>query len=324
VQSHEGMLSDCHACHNTISSSGTGPHGTHEFGNNWAQGSPDHIGKSGAACDACHGPDERGTILSKSQTDQTLTTSVFGSKPLFRGAIVGCFLCHSGSGDLTPTPWSGATAANITTNTTSGKTITFKLAVADGNGLLTTPGFMVRVITPPANGMVGITNWSQTNWAAIYTSDPGFVGTNTFTFAAWNTYVDSALYSGTVVVTQGVFALFAKAQVPPTIPATWVTPFAVVATPSNIVGTLSYDWDFGDGAAHRTNQYTSHSYTTAGVFGWKVISQVTAPTGTARVTNSGSLTVTAPMSVSAVASGGNLILSWPQPNGDALLKKPHS
>jgi hypothetical protein len=216
-----------------------------------------------------------------------------------------------------------ATSANVTTNTASGKPVTFTLTVADGNSpkQLTNNGFMVRVITPPANGLVGITNWNNTNWAAIYTSNPGFVGTNTFTFAAWNTYVDSALYTGTVVVTQGVFALSAKALVPPTIPATWVAPFGVVATPSNFVGTVSYDWDFGDGSAHRTNQYTAHSYTTFGAFNWKVISQVTGATGTARATNSGSLTVTAPMAVTATASGGNLSLSWPQPSGDALLEK---
>ena len=38
VQSHEGMLSDCNACHNTIPTGArTGPHGAHEFGDNWAE-----------------------------------------------------------------------------------------------------------------------------------------------------------------------------------------------------------------------------------------------------------------------------------------------
>jgi hypothetical protein len=303
-----------------------GPHGAHEFGDNWAEaGAVNHIGKSGSACNACHGPDERGTILSKSQTDQQVFTSVFGAKDLFRGAFVGCYLCHSGSGSLTPTPWLAATAANVTTNIASGTPITFKLTVADNNTpkQLTNNAFMVRVISPPANGMVGITNWNKTNWAAIYNPDPGFVGTNTFTFAAWNTYVDSALYTGTIVVTQGVFSISAKTLVPPSYPSTWSAPFTVLPTLSNVVGTVSYDWNFGDASAHNTNQYATHAYADVGSYPWSVISRLLTNGVSARTTtNSGTIVIAPPVSLVATGNGSNVVLSWPQSAAALLEQSP--
>ena len=329
VQSHEGMLSDCNACHNTIPTGAgrVGPHGAHEFGQNWVDGTASHIGQSGTVCNGCHGTNERGTILSKSQSDQALNTaanSVFSQKTLFRGAIIGCYLCHSGSGNLTPTPWSAATAADVRTNTASGSPITFKLTVADGNNpkQLTNNAFLVRVITQPANGTVGITNYNKTNWVAVYFPNPGFVGTNTFTFAAWNTYVDSDLYTGTIVVTQGVFSISAKALVPASYPANWSAPFNVQPTASNVVGTVTFDWNFGDASPHSTSQNTAHAYALSGNYNWQVISKVTATGGgSASTTNSGTISITAPMVVSATAGGGNFTLSWPQPTGDALLEK---
>jgi len=328
VQSREGMLSDCHACHNTIPTGAgkVGPHGAHEFGDNWAEvGAVNHIGNSGAACNACHGQNERGTILSQSQTDQQITTSRYGAKDLFRGAIVGCYLCHRGSGNLTATSWIAATAANVTTNIASGVPITFKLAVADANNpkQLTNNAFLVRVISPPANGMVGITNWNKTNWAAIYNPNPGFVGTNTFTFAAWNTYVDSALYTGTIIVTQGVFSISAKTLVPPSYPATWSAPFTVLPTLTNVVGTVTFDWDFGDASAHSTNQYSTHAYAVAGNYSWSVISRLlTNGVSAQTTTNSGTIAIGAPVSLLATAVGNSIVLSWPQTAASLLEQSP--
>jgi len=328
VQSHEGMLSDCHACHTTIPTGAgkVGPHGAHEFGQNWVDGTPNHIGSSGAACNACHGADERGTILSKSQTDQILNAdpaSVFSPKDLFRGAFVGCYLCHSGSGSLTATPWIAATAANVSTNTASGAPLAFKLTVADANNpkQLTNNAFLVRVISQPANGTVGITNWNKTNWTAIYIPDPGFVGTNTFTFAAWNTYVDSALYTGTIVVTQGVFAISAKTLVPTNYPATWSAPFTVLPTLSNVVGTVTFDWNFGDASSHSTNQYATHAYASAGSYPWSVISRLlTNGVSVRTTTNSGTIVIGPPVTLLASGAGSSIVLSWPQ-TAEALLEQ---
>lgn len=322
VQADLGMLSDCTACHNTIPGSGVGPHGAHEFGQNWAQGgNPDHIGNSGAACNACHGSNERGTILSQSKSDQILSTTSFGDKYLFRGAIIGCYLCHSGSGSLNPTKWSAATAADVATNTASGKSVLMRLPIADANSptQITNKSFFVRIISQPVNGSVGITNLNATNWAAVYVPDAGFVGTNTFTYAAFNTYVDSALYNGTVVVTQGVYSISAQALVPASYPAAWPVPFGVVATPSNIIAKVSYDWDFGDGSSHNTNQYAVHTYGAPGNYTWKVIStvQATSPKST---TNSAAILIGGPVLLSAVSAPGFVTLSWPRTLADALLE----
>ncbi len=322
VQSHEGMLSDCNACHNTIPSTGVGPHGAHEFGNNWADGG--HFGKSGAngdGCDACHGGDESGTILSKSQSDQTLSTGAYGSKKLFRGAIVGCYLCHDSSGNPgSATSWKAAIAANVSTNTTSGARLVIPLSVRDTN----TPiqSVTARVISQPANGTVGVTNWNTTNWAAIYYPNQGFVGTNKFTFAAWNSFVDSALYTGTVAVAQGPFSISAQTLVPPSYPATWSAPFTVLPTLSNVVGTVTFDWNFGDASSHSTNQYATHAYASAGNYPWSVVSRLLTNGVSARtITNSGTVVIGPPASLLASGAGNSVVLSWPKTTADALLEQ---
>jgi hypothetical protein len=269
-------------------------------------------------------PYGRGTELSELKSDHIIVTGKYGSKGGYRGYRVGCFTCHNGTSEGTATPWKPVISANVTTNTVSGVPIAIKLTLVDTNSpsQLTNSAFLVRVISQPANGTVGIrTNGNITNWVATYFPDAGFVGTNTFTFAAWNTYVDSALYTGTVAVAQGPFSITAKALVPPGYAALWSVPFAVVPTLSNVVGAISFDWSFGDGSAHSTNQYPTHAYPAPGVFNWKVISTVTNPGASARRTNSGNITITAPMRVNVASSGSQLLLAWPQPTGDALLEQ---
>jgi hypothetical protein len=294
----------------------------HVANNSWISG---HMNSS-SACETCHGSGPsnfgNGTELSEAKADRTISTGTFGTKTFWRGYRIGCYTCHNGSSTGSSTPWSPATIANVGTNTTSGTPVFIPLAAQDINTTL--QPVTVRVITQPSNGTVEMTNWNTTNWAAIYYPDQGFVGTNIFTFAAWNTRVDSLLRTGTVVVAQGPFSISAKAFVPTNYPLAWAAPFGVVAAPSNIVGTLTYDWNFGDGSAHRTNQYTTHAYTVGGAYNWRVISTVSAPTGSASTTNSGTIGISAPMVVTASASGGNLTLTWPQPTGDALLEQTAS
>lgn len=316
-QGHGGMILECRVCHDPNPPSADddgGPHGMHATTSAWVTGGHKD---SAADCAACHGSNLRGTELSDTKAERTY--SVFGTKTFWAGQRIGCFTCHNGSGSGSSTPWRPAVISNVASNTTSGAKVFVPLSVRDTN--TTVQSVTVRVISQPANGTVGLTNWNTTNWAAIYYPDPGFVGTDTFNFAAWNTRVDSLLRTGTVSVTQGPFSLSAKALVPPSFAATWAAPFGVMATPSNVVGVLTYDWDFGDGAAHSTNQFASHAYVAAGVYNWKVISRVTAPGGTASATNSGSIAISAPLSLRAIASGPALILSWPQPTGDALLEQ---
>ena len=95
LQGHEGMLSQCSTCHTTVPTTTTGgPHGLHPIGATWVSRHQDVAGSGGAAaCQACHGTDYRGTVLSRSQSDQTLAGNSFP-----RGTIIGCYSCHNGPG----------------------------------------------------------------------------------------------------------------------------------------------------------------------------------------------------------------------------------
>lgn len=304
VQGHDGMLSDCNACHTTTPTSGSGPHGAHYFGQNWVS---DHKGKSGAACNACHDADESGSILSLAQKDETLSSS-FGDKRLWRGYRVSCYLCHSGSGDLSAGPAS-PTVTNVSTNTVNGAPVVMRLPAVDGNN----PSLVLtlRIISQPPRGTVGITNTSTTNWFATYYPDPGFVGTERFTFAAWNGASDSNLGTGTVAVAQGPFSINATAMVPPTFPAGWAAPFSVVARLVNIETNVIYDWNFGDGTAHGTNHHTSHAFAAPGNYTWKVVASVQGSPAVAS-TNSGSILIGDAAGLAIMQSGSSVVISWPQ------------
>jgi hypothetical protein len=325
IQGHSGMVSECTACHNDGRSEG-GPHDMHETSDNWADGG--HF-NGNSACENCHGMNGtstygRGTELSELKSDHFISTGSYGTKGGWRGYRVGCFTCHNGSSEGSATPWGASSSANLTTNTSSGTPVAFKLPVTDGNSpnQLTNKSFLVRVISQPANGTVGITNWNTTNWTAVYIPDPGFVGTNTFTFAAWNTYVDSDLYTGTIAVTQGVFSISAKTLVPPSYPANWSAPFTVLPTPSNVVGAVTFDWNFGDASSHSTNQYATHAYASAGNYPWSVISRLLTNGVSARTTtNSGTIVVGPPVILAASRVGSSVVLSWPQTVADALLEQ---
>ncbi len=310
VQGHQGTLSDCNACHSTIPGSGQGPHGAHEFGPNWVDG---HISVGDSpTCMNCHGADERGTILSLAQKDETLTSS-FGTKQLWRGFRVGCYLCHQGSGTISQNPVGPAIVTSLSTNTTSGKPVVMTLAATDPNTPAQT--LELRIISQPAGGMVGLSNR-----VATYYPEPGFVGTETFTFAAWNGATDSNLGTGVVAVAQGAFSIKASTQVPPSYPAGWPAPFGVIATPSNVTANVTYDWNFGDASPHRTNDHATHAYAAPGTYAWSVISTVQAiPLKSA--TNSGSIVIGNPVQLSAAQAENLVALVWPRTAADAILEQ---
>jgi hypothetical protein len=315
IQGHIGMVSECTTCHNNPSSSG-GPHGMHIVDNGWAGGGHDNNG----SCEACHGSDLRGTELSEAKGDRSLDAGNYDGS-FWRGQRIGCWTCHDGADSPgSTTSWRRASVTNVDTNTTSGASVFIPLTAKDTN---TTPQTLtVRVISQPANGTVGITNWNTTNWAAIYFPDPGFVGTNKFTFAAWNTRIDSLLRTGTVSVTQGPFSISAKTLVPTSYPATWSAPFAVLPNPSNVVGTVTFDWDFGDASPHSTNQYATHTYASANNYPWSVISRLLTNGVSARTTtNSGIIVIGPPVTLAANRLGSSVVLSWPQFAGDALVEQ---
>ncbi len=317
LQGHVGVMVECTACHvtmpaNAASMSG-GPHGMHPISQDWVNTHHDLVGGNRAQCQACHGTDYRGTVLSRAQADRVFTLgSDQGSTQvtLFRGALVGCYTCHLGPSEGDANPSAAPTVANVTTNTTNDKAVALTLP-ATGSGLT------VRIISQPANGSVGL---NTNTGVATYFPTPGFVGSDTFTFAAYDGAKNSNLGTGTVAVTQGPSGISAQPQVPPSYPAAWPVPFGVVATLSNLTGSIIFNWDFGDGSAHGTDQFAAHTYALPGSYTWTVTSTFQGSISSATTSNNGTIVIGSPVRLSAAASGGSVTVSWPQTVADTLLE----
>ena len=301
LQGHVGVMSECTACHtNSPSTTTGGPHGMHPVGQTWVNGHQSPAESNPSACQACHGTDYRGTVLSR-----MLATRTVNGQNLFQGAIVSCYACHNGPGGSGSAP-AAPTASNVSTNTTSGKPVSFTLPVA-GTGA--TP----RLITLATNGSVGL---DTNTHVATYFPNPGFVGTDRFTFAAYNGSRNSTLVTGTVVVAQGPYSISAVAHVPPNYPAGWTVAFSVVPTVSNNAAPATFNWNFGDGSPHSTNQYAAHAYALPGMYNWNVMSTV----GTFSTMNSGTIMIGNPEILTATRAGNQVSISWPNSIADTLLQ----
>ncbi len=315
IQGHAGVMIECTSCHTSMSLTSTtakgGPHGMHPVGSSWAKDHHDFIGNL-ADCQACHGTDYRGTALSRMQATRAISISMDGtpiSFPTFKGAEVGCYNCHNGPFSEDPNTAANPVASNVTTNTLNSAALTFALPVSGA-------GAVARVMVQPAHGSVGVSNN-----VATYFPEAGFVGADTFTFAAWNGSKNSTLATGTVAVAQGPFSLVAKALVPASYPANWAVPFTAVATPINVNVAPTYDWNFGDGSAHRTNQYPTHVYSGAGTFNWSVTASVMSGATTVSTNLSGTIIIGEPVSIAATATGSYIQVFWPQTLADVLVEQ---
>ena len=97
MQGHVGMLADCQGCHATSPGLTGGPHGLHVIGQQWVNSHPDYVDQNGnAPCQACHGTDYRGTVLSRAQGDRSFAGEDGGSVKFKRGDLIGCYSCHNG------------------------------------------------------------------------------------------------------------------------------------------------------------------------------------------------------------------------------------
>jgi hypothetical protein len=233
----------------------------------------------------------------------------YGTKNYWRGRVVSCYDCHNGPSESDPSTHPQAVAQNVSTNTTSGASVAMTLS-ATGSGTMT-----YRIVSQPAHGSVGLSNN-----VATYFAEPGYVGTDQLTFAAWNGWVDSNLATGTVAVAQGPFSISAVATVPLSFPVGWPAPFGVTAAPSNLVGTTRFEWNFGDGSAAVTDPHPTHVYAMEGTYSWFVISLVESGLNIARATNTGTVVVTGPEHLDFTWASPNLLISWPAYPGDALLE----
>jgi hypothetical protein len=191
LQGHVGTIGECVTCHNTSpSTTNGGPHGMHPIGAAWVTFHHDASG-SRTACRACHGTDYRGTVLSRSLGDRTLSTP-FGTKVFWRGFTIGCYTCHNGPSSSERNPNRAPVVQNLSATSPAGAPVVIALVASDPDGNALT----LRIVSQPANGTVGLSGTTAT-----YVPFGGFSGPDPFTYAAWDGMTDSNL--GTVTVSVG-------------------------------------------------------------------------------------------------------------------------
>jgi hypothetical protein len=284
LQGHVGTIAECSTCHAQVPAMTlNGPHGMHPIGSQWVSDHHDAMDGNRAKCQACHGLDYRGTVLSRSFAARTLSTK-FGTKTLFRGATVSCYMCHNGPSTSGASPNRAPVAVNLSATTTAGVGVAISLSATDADSNPLT----YRIVSQPANGTVSLSGRTAT-----YYPFDGFVGAETFTYAAWDGSVDSNLATVTVTVTGQPCTISASASAPSSATVGTGVQFTASATASNCSSGVTYDWNFGDGTAHSSAQNPSHTYNSASTFTWTM----TAAAGGVTAVKSGSITAsTAPSS----------------------------
>jgi hypothetical protein len=318
IQGHAGVMIECTACHTSMAANNTtafaGPHGMHPIGANWISFHHDaiHGDVDRQKCAACHGADYRGSVLSKAQADRSFNVNLDAGSftlNLFRGAQVGCYNCHNGPSTSSITTNAPPTATSVATNTFSGVPVALVLPVSGA-------GAVARLITQPARGSVGLSNN-----VATYFPDAGFVGTDAFTFAAWDGRKNSLIATASVAVAQGPFGLAARAFAPAEWPAEWPAPFTVVSTVTNLTAPTVIAWNFGDGSAPDTAANAKHAYAEPGVYLWSVVASVTDGLMQRVVTNTGSITIRPAVQLSTTALPGGVSFAWQPAQADTVIEE---
>jgi len=75
-------------------------------------------------------------------------------------------------------------------------------------------------------------------------------------------------------------------------------PFSTTVTAQGCVGTVAYDWNFGDGSPHGTTATPTHAYAAAGVYAWTMTASADGQT----TSEAGSITITAGCSLTSTAT----------------------
>jgi hypothetical protein len=160
----------------------------HPLGAAWVNAHGDYAEGNSSSCQACHGTDYRGGVLSAAQSTWTASTR-YGSKNFWRGYRIGCYTCHNGPNSESASSNHAPVVVNtsIDTDYDTAANVTLSASDSDANALT------LRIVTQPAHGAVALANR-----VATYTPEAGFVGDEEFTFAASDTKADSNL--GRVVV----------------------------------------------------------------------------------------------------------------------------
>jgi hypothetical protein len=195
-QKHVGVLAECTSCHGTSPLAvSSGPHGLHPLGQSWVT---DHHDSPNAQCAACHGINGEGTVLCRAHTARTLTASFDGgplTRQTWRGYQFTCYTCHLGANNSNRTSNQAPTVPNRGATTGIDTPLALGLTASDPDGPQTP---VLRIITQPDNGTVALVGTNAT-----YQPFAAFAGTDTFTYAAFDSQLDSNLGTVTVTVVDG-------------------------------------------------------------------------------------------------------------------------
>ena len=100
IQGHTGEIAECGACHlNGLKPGLGGPHGLHNVNDQaWMSQHGVFLRQNPSSCQACHGTDFKGTVLSRAKANRILRLSVQkkgGMTHIAKGTPVNCYSCHN-------------------------------------------------------------------------------------------------------------------------------------------------------------------------------------------------------------------------------------
>jgi len=241
--------------------------------------------------------------------DRTFDT--FGIKHFWAGFQIGCYNCHNGPDSETATANTPPTVGDLSANTISDTPVDISLAPSDANG----NPLLCRIVSQSARGTVALTDTTAT-----YHPAPGFIGTESFTYAAWDGSTDSRLGTVTVQVDSGTCAITAVAFVPLAALPESSVPFRAIATPAQCSGDITYDWDFGDLSAHGNSETACHIYPTAGDYTWTLTASASGVSHSVSGVVTISPTLGPPLRLSILPSDYLVTLLWPDDGVPASLE----
>lgn len=313
LQGHVGMISECGVCHPTVPTTNAGgPHGLHPLGSAWLSRHDNAAESNVNACKVCHGADLRGTELSRSLANRTL--SAFGTKTFWRGFQIGCYTCHQGPSNEHANSNHPAVVSNVSASTTAGQAVALTLPATDAdNNALT-----LRIVSQPQHGTVALTNRQ-----AMYFPDATFVGTDAFTFAAWDGSTDSNLGTANISVAPGDCVLRLAVTAPTEAQVGVPVPLRAVATTGGCDNAVTFEWTWNDGQAPIQTADACRTFAAPGTVQW----QAKATAGNATQTLSGTITVmagpAADVALTLTRSGSQITIAWPDTaTGYALESTP--
>jgi len=312
LQGHAGMLVECESCHATApTAANLGPHGMHPVGQQWVIDHHDAVHDNPTPCQACHGTDYRGTVLSYAQGARSYSTP-YGIKTFWNGFKVGCYACHLGPDESSPNPNRAPVASNASASTTAGTSVSVTLAATDADHNPLT----LRIVTQPAHGTVALAST-----VAVYFPEAGFVGADSFTFAANDGSTDSNLATVSLTVGVSPCTLTCDGTVPAAAAVGSAVPYTGSATATGCGAPASYEWDYGDGSSPATTQNPSHAYLSSDTFRWTMTARAggttCTDTGTLRTIGATPLRVPylmQPIRVATNNHGHDLTVSWDENN----------